>query len=182
MSLKRHVALLRGINVGGKHVLPMKDLAAMFVSAGCADVATYIQSGNVVFSASAAVASKVPQSVEAAILKRFRFPAPVQTRSADELRAIVAKNPLFEDGLDPATLAVVFLAQKPSAKQVAALDPDRSPGDTFVVRGREVYLLCPNGFARSKLTNAWLDTTLATISTSRNWRTTLKLLEMTNER
>ncbi len=178
MSSKRHVALLRGINVGGKHALPMKDLAAMFEGAGCADVGTYIQSGNVVFSASAAVARKVPELVEGAIVKRFRFAAPVQTRSADELRAIVAENPLLEKGADPATLAVVFLAQKPSPKQVAALDPNRSPGDTFVVSDREIYLRCPNGFARSKLTNAWLDTTLATISTSRNWRTTTKLLEL----
>jgi len=173
----RHVALLRGINVGGKNVLPMKDLARLFVESGCSEVRTYIQSGNVVYSASATVAWKAPTLLPAAIEREFGFAIPIQTRSAAELRAVVAGNPLLADHEEPA-LAVMFLAQAPTAKQIAALDPDRSPGDTFVVRGREIYLACPNGFARTKLTNTWFDTRLGTISTARNWRTTTKLLEL----
>lgn len=172
-----HVALLRGINVGGKNVLPMKDLAAMFADAGCSDVRTYIQSGNVVYAAGAAVARKAPALVEAAIAKRFGFAAPIQTRSAEELRAVVAGNPLLAQH-DPGVLHVVFLAKEPTAKQAGELDPQRSPGDTFVVRGREIYIACPNGVGNSKLTNAWFDSRLATVSTGRNWRTTLKLLEL----
>ena len=67
---------------------------------------------------------------------------------------------------------------KPSAAQVHSLDPDRSPPDRFEVRGRDVYVDCPNGVARSKLTNAWFDSKLSTISTGRNWATVLKLAEM----
>lgn len=172
-----HVALLRGINVGGKNMLPMKDLAAMFADAGCTDVRTYIQSGNVVYAASAAVARKVPTLVEAAIAKRFGFAAPIQTRSVEELRAVVAGNPLLSKH-DPDVLHVIFLAKAPTAKQTDDLDPQRSPGDSFVVRGREIYVACPNGVARTKLTNAWFDSRLATVSTGRNWRTTQKLLEL----
>lgn len=176
-SSNTHIALLRGINVGGKNVLPMKTLTRLFAEAGCSDVRTYIQSGNVAFSASAAVARKAPKFVEAAIEHEFGFSAPVQTRSAVELAQVVAANPLLDE-TDPAMLAVLFLAEAPTAKQVASLDPERSPGDRFVVRGREVYLACPNGFARTKLTNAWFDSRLGTISTSRNWRTTAKLLAL----
>lgn len=173
-----HVALLRGINVGGRNALPMKTLAALFVDAGASDVRTYIQSGNVIYAASASIAARIPQLVERAIVARCGFEAPVQSRTLDELRAAASTNPLHEDGADPTTLAVMFLARAPTANQIASLEPDRSPGDSFVVRGREIYLSCPNGFARSKLTNAWFDARLATIGTSRNWRTVTKLVEL----
>src|SRR5215203_546673 len=156
----------------------MKTLARFFADAGCTGVRTLIQSGNVVFTASDAVARKAPAQVEAAIEREFGFAAPVQTRSAEELRAVVAANPFLGGGPDPALLAVLFLARAPTAKQIASLEPDRSPGDSFAVRGREVYLACPNGFARTKLSNAWFDARLATVGTSRNWRTTTKLLEL----
>lgn len=172
-----HVALLRGINVGGNNILPMKALAAMFVDVGCADVRTYIQSGNVVYAASAALARKVPTLIEAAIEREFGFAVPVQTRSAAELRDVVASNPFLAQH-DPSLLHVVFLAKAPNAKQIADLEPRRSPDDSFTVRGREIYLACPNGLGKSKLTNAWFDSRLATISTGRNWRTTTKLLEL----
>ena len=173
-----HVALLRGINVGGKHVVPMKPLAELFTAAGCREVRTHIQSGNVVFAASATVARAVPARIGAAIEERWGFAAPVQTRTASELRAVVRANPFVERGDDPGTLAVLFLADAPGAKRLAALDPARSPGDSFATRAREVYLACPNGMARTKLTNAWFDAQLDTIGTFRNWRTTLALLEI----
>jgi uncharacterized protein (DUF1697 family) len=170
-----HVALLRGINVGGKNMLPMSDLTAMFVAAGCADVETYIQSGNVVCRARPAVAKKLPAAVATAILKRSGYRVPVVLRTADELRDVARGNPFLTAGGDPDTLHVAFLAGTPKAGGVAALDPRRSPPDEFVVRGREIYLRLPNGVARSKLTNAYFDKALATTSTVRNWRTVLKL-------
>jgi uncharacterized protein (DUF1697 family) len=175
--VSRYVALLRGINVGGKNTLPMKDLAAMFSAAGCEDVLTYIQSGNVVFNARPAVAAKVPAAVASAILARSGYRVPVVTRSADEVRGVAAKNP-FLAGHDPATLHVAFLADKPKAAAVASLDAGRSPPDELIVRGREIYLRLPNGVAPSKLTNAYFDSALGTTSTMRNWRTVLKLLEL----
>jgi uncharacterized protein (DUF1697 family) len=180
-ATKRWAALLRGINVGGKNLLPMKELVAMFAAAGASDIESYIQSGNVVFSAGAAVAAKIPDVVGKKIEKRFGFAAPIVVRSADELAAIAHGNPFLAPDGDFAILAVMFLAEKPSARAIAALDPGRSPPDEFVVRGREIFVRCPNGFARTKLTNAWFDSKLETMSTGRNWRTVLKLLEMTRE-
>ncbi len=172
------VALLRGINMGGKNRLPMKDLAAMLAAAGCSDVETYIQSGNAVFRAPAALARKLPGVLEGAISKRFGFRVPVVLRSAGELGQVARGNPFLAAGADPATLHVAFLAGLPSASRAGGLDAHRSPPDELAVRGREIYLRLPNGVARSKLTNAWFDSALGTTSTLRSWRTVLELLEL----
>jgi uncharacterized protein (DUF1697 family) len=174
-----YVALLRGINVGGKNKLPAKDLVAMFDEAGGRDVRTYIQSGNVIFRATEACASRLPSEIAKAILARFGFRVPVVMRTAGELRAVAEGNPFVRSGADPEALHVVFLADRPHPGKVAALDPRRSPPDEFEVRGREIFLRCPSGVARTKLTNEYFDTKLATTSTMRNWRTVLKLVEMT---
>jgi uncharacterized protein (DUF1697 family) len=173
-----HVALLRGINVGGKNILPMKDLAAMFVAAGCTGVRTYIQSGNVVFSAPPVLARKVPEQVTKAIEKRFGYRVPVIVRTSDELARAIRENPFLKPGEDEKPLNIYFLADLPGAAAVAGLDPNRSAPDAFHVRGREVYLHLPNGMARTKLTNAYFDSKLKTISTARNWATVQKLLAM----
>jgi uncharacterized protein (DUF1697 family) len=173
-----YLALLRGVNVGGKNKLPMKDLAAMFVEAGCADVRTFIQSGNVVFKASASLSKKIPSLITAQIASRFGHKVPVVLRTADQLGDVVSRNPFLEIGAAEETLHVVFLADLPSPGAVASLDPDRSPGDTYLVRGQDIYLRLPNGTADSRLTNAYFDSKLATISTGRNWRTVNKLLDL----
>jgi len=173
-----YVALLRGINVGGKHLLPMRDLVPLFGEAGCSDARAYIQSGNVVFHARPALARRVPALIGKAVEDRFGLRVPVVVRNADELRAVTKGNPFLKGGADIATLHVAFLADSPSAAAVAALDPDRSPPDRFAVRGREIYLQYPNGAARTKLTNQYFDSRLSTTSTARNWRTVLKLLEL----
>ena len=172
------VALLRGINVGGKNKLPMKDLTAMFVEAGCGNVRTYIQSGNVVFEAAAGVAARLPGVIEKRIEKQFGFRTPVILRTATQLRDVVGDNPFLKAGAAPETLHVLFLADRPSRALADALDPDRSPPDQFVVQGQQVYLRLPRGVAPTRLTNAWFDAKLATISTGRNWRTVTTLLDL----
>lgn len=172
------VALLRGINVGGRNRLPMKDLASMFVDAGCEDVRTYIQSGNVLYRADEARAGEIPSLIGTAIRDGFGYEIPVVTRRASDLDTIVEANPFVAAGAEADTLHVVFLADSPATEHVEGLDPDRSPPDEFAVRGREIYLHCPNGMARSKLTNAWFDSQLSTVSTMRNWKTVRKLLEL----
>ncbi|MDB4938497.1 MAG: hypothetical protein JWP87_5469 [Labilithrix sp.] len=181
MASSRNVALLRGINVGGNNKLPMKELVAMFERAGCTHVRNYIQSGNIVFDAPPARAKRIPQVIQAEIERKLGLRVPVIVRSEAELRAIAKRHPLFALGAEPDKLLVMFLAGEPGKKEQAALDPNRSPPDTFVVKGREIYVSCPNGMGRSKLTNAWFDAKLATTSTGRNWRTVLKLVEMCDE-
>ena len=176
-----HIALLRGINVGGKNKLPMASLVPLFVEAGCRQVRTYIQSGNVLFLCSDAVAKKLPDQVSAAIKKSFGLGVPVILRSLAELSHAAQNNPYLKDQVDPKQLQLMCLADKPSAKQIAALDARRSPPDSFVVQGRDIYLNLPNGAARSKLSNAYFDSKLQTVSTARNWNTVLKLMELASE-
>ena len=172
----RYAALLRGVNVAGKNPVPMKALAALFEKSGAREVATYIQSGNVVFSAAPPLAKKLPALLEKGIQAEFGCSSPVVLRSHDELKQISDHNPFADD--DHARLLVMFLQQDPRGME--KLDPRRSPPDRFAVRGREIYLHCPNGFGRSKLSNDYFDRTLGTVSTARNWRTVLKLLELTS--
>jgi uncharacterized protein (DUF1697 family) len=172
------VALLRGINVGGKNSLPMRDLVAIFEDLGCKQVRTYIQSGNVVFEASEALGRRVPDAVTRAIAKEANLTIPVVTRTAAELAKNLRDNPYLGKKADPARLYVAFLATKPSFAQIGALDPKRSPGDEFVVKGRDVYLHLPNGAGKTKLTNAYLDAKLGTVSTLRNLATVQQLVAM----
>ncbi len=171
-----NVALLRGINVGGKNKLPMKQLAAMFREAGCEDVQTYIQSGNVLFRADPSLAEKISSLISDGIFNTFGFKIPVVTRTARELQEIVQANPFTP--AEENKLLVFFLADFPDRERIAALDPNHSPGDEFAVLGREVFAHYPNGVAGSKLTNSYIDSRLATTSTGRNLRTVKKLLEL----
>lgn len=174
----QYVALMRGINVGGKNKLPMSELRTIFEELGCASVRTYIQSGNVVFAADARLAKVVAAQVANRIADVFSISVPVILRSAAEYKKAVRSHPLATPDMPDNTVSVMFLADKPTMTQVKSLDPNRSPGDSFKVVGKEIYMLSPNGAARSKLTNAYFDRSLNTISTTRNWRTCRKLLEM----
>ncbi|MFG0252343.1 MAG: DUF1697 domain-containing protein [Phycisphaerales bacterium JB038] len=181
-GIRRYLALLRGVNVGGKNKLPMTDLAEIFTELGCSDVQTYIQSGNVVFSATPVLAKGIAPRVESAVLERFDITSPVVLRSVEEMEAVVAQNPFLGSGADEKQLCVAFLRARPAKRQAAALDPDRSPGDAFHLHGREIYLHLPNGAARTKLTNEYFDRVLATTCTVRNWRTTRRLADMAASR
>jgi uncharacterized protein (DUF1697 family) len=177
-GVSRHVALLRGINVGGKNMLPMKVLAEIFATTGCTDVTTYIQSGNVVFCAEAKVAEGLAGVITKQVEKQFGLKVPVVMRSAAELDAVIRGNPFLNVGAAEETLHVLFLADRPSADLAAGLNPARSAPDEFAVVGRDIYAKLVTGAAKTKLTNAYFDSKLKTVSTMRNWRTVLKLAEM----
>ncbi len=179
MAQTMYAALLRGVNVGGKNKLPMKALASMFTAAGCGDVRTYIQSGNVVFSADPAQVDvgRLGVLIADEIAGQFGLRVPMILRSAAEMRAVVRRNPFARAGVPEELLHVYFLANAGAVAAVKALNHERSEGDTFVVSGREIYLHLPNGTARTKLTNVYFDRQLGTVSTLRNWRTVVTLGE-----
>ena len=177
----KYVALLRGINVGGKNSLPMKDLATMFTDAGCTNVRTYIQSGNVVFEAQPKLIKKLPETITAQINQRFGYKVPVILRTADEITAILKNNPFLQAGEAEKMLHVYFLSTVPAAASINNLDQQRSPPDRFHVHDRQIYLHLPNGMGNSKLSNVYFDSKLSTICTARNWATVLKLAAMMDE-
>ena len=173
-----HVALLRGINVGGRNKLRMKDLVAIFEDTGCRDVRTYIQSGNVVFQATSALAERVGTEVPRRIAEGFGLRAPVIIRTTKEFRDTVKRHPFVAEARDPTHLHIGFLADVPHPESVASLDPARSDVDSFAVLGKAVFLYVPGGMARTKLTTDYFDRRLGTVMTVRNWRTVNTLVEM----
>jgi uncharacterized protein (DUF1697 family) len=178
--MARYIALLRGINVGGRNLLPMEELVSMFEAAGCSKVRTYIQSGNVVFESSASaktVATGVRKQVEA----QCGFDTPIITRSAEEFAAAVEAMPYDTESDIAKHFHVGFFDARPDAAQVAELDPDRSPPDRFSIQGSELYVHCPNGILRSRLTHTWFESQLAVRCTMRNWNTVQRLLRMCAE-
>jgi uncharacterized protein (DUF1697 family) len=175
-----YVALLRGINVGGKNILPMKELSQMFSDAACTGVRTFIQSGNVIFDAPAG-APGICDAIKAKIEKRYGYRTPLILRTSAQLHKTIRENPFLKAGADEKLLYVYFLADPPKASAIATLDPARSAPDAFHVHGQEIYLHLPNGMARTKLTNAYFDSKLSTICTARNWATVLKLAAMMAE-
>lgn len=179
-----YAALLRGVNVGGRNKVAMGELRALLAGLGFAEVATYIQSGNAVFTTEATPIADLQGAIERAITGAFGLQVPVVVRSADQLAAVAASNPFVASGRDVGALAVGFLAGMPDPARVRGLlaDPLLAPvagGDGLLMLGQEVYLHYPNGFARTKLTNALIDRRLVTVTTIRNWRTVAALVEMT---
>jgi uncharacterized protein (DUF1697 family) len=170
-----YVALLRAINLGAKNKIPMAALRTLFEALGAKDVRTYVQSGNVVFESNAS-ARDLRETIEKAIEHELGLDVTVLLRSARQLARIVRSNPF--SARDQASLHVTFLEKRPKQSRVRALDPNRSPPGEFRVAGTEVYLHCPNGYGRSKLSNAFFETGLDVAGTTRNWRTVTALAEL----
>jgi uncharacterized protein (DUF1697 family) len=175
------IALLRGINVGGKGKVPMGNLKSSFSAMGFEDVVTYIQSGNIVFSCHPGDAKSLAARIERRIAKDFGVKTTVLLRTPAELEKIAGDNPFLRGKPDLSKLHVVFLDARPARNAVAELDPDRSPPDEFEVHGREIYLRLPNGAGRSKLTVDYFERALGLRATARNWKTLTKLLAMAQD-
>jgi uncharacterized protein (DUF1697 family) len=175
-----YAALLRAVNVGGRHAVAMAALRELFEDLGYTDVATYVQSGNVVFRAPGGGGARLERAIEAGIAERFGFDVTTIVRSHADLVAITRANPYAKLDDDPTHLLVMFLAAAPKTAAVRALDGSVHAPDVFTVDKREIYLHCPNGFGRSKLTNDFFERKLGVRSTARNWRTLDKLVELTS--
>jgi uncharacterized protein (DUF1697 family) len=166
------VALLRGVNVGGRGKLPMAGLRSLFESLGHDDVRTYIQSGNVLFSAKGRVPAA---SLESAIARVFGIETTVVLRTPAELARVLERNPF--PAADTTRLHVAFLARRPSAALLAKLDRERYRPEEFSVSGSDLYVHLPAGLGNARLPG-YLDRRLEIPMTVRNWRTVTKLVEL----
>jgi uncharacterized protein (DUF1697 family) len=171
--------LLRGINVGGQRPVKMDDLRQLFADLGFAGVSTYVQSGNVVFTSPRSDATRLRTSIEQGILAELGLDVTVLLRSGDDLELVLRGNPFLARTDDLSALHVTFLGESPTAERVAQL-PGGDGTEDFSVAGSEVYLFCPNGYGRSKLTNSVFERRLDTRATTRNWKTVMKLADMTS--
>jgi len=173
-----HVAMLRGINVGARNRIKMPALESRFVDLGHTGVVSYIQSGNVVFVSRSKSTSKLARAIEQRLADDLGLDVAVLIRSRTELAQVVRANPFLRAGADASKLHVTFLAETPAADLVRALETFESGPDEIAVLGREAYLFCPNGYGNTKLNPALIERRLKTITTTRNWNTVTKLLEL----
>jgi uncharacterized protein (DUF1697 family) len=174
-----HIALLRGVNVGG-NMLKMERLRATFAELGFEGATTYLQSGNVLFGAKGAPAD-LAAMIEKKVSEATRLPVSVIIRTPAELKRIIAASPFLKDaGVEPKTLHVTFLAGAASQAGLAALGKLQSGRDRWHAAGAEVYLCCPTGYGRTKLNNTALERALNVRATTRNWNTVTALHAMSS--
>ena len=174
----RHVSLLRGINVGGHNLVSMARLRALYEALGCEEVATYLQSGNVVFRRDRDPAG-VGKGVERAIKRELGIDVRVLDRTHDAMAAIVEADPF--PGADPSRRFVMFLAAAPRDDIAREIEHVRLGPDESRLIGREIHLHCPDGLGDSKLPGLLTERRLGVTATTRNWRTVSRLLELSSD-
>ena len=178
--MTKYIAILRGINVGGKRKILMADLKELFIEIGFADIQTYIQSGNIIFNTkrkddNIELANKIEQS----IAKNYDFKVPVIVRNVEELNEAISNNPFFEKN-DIERLHLTFLKEVPETEKLDKIKTyDYSP-DKFEIKDKNVFVYCSGKYSDSKLTNKFFESKLKVLATTRNWKTVLKLLELLN--
>ena len=175
--MQTYIILLRGINVGGHKKIKMADLKSLLEKAGYLTVRTYIQSGNIVLQWSGVDETQLAADISALIKKEYEFEVPVMAIPSKEWAEIISNQPF--DNEDISKLYLTLLSDSPTKETIDSINPDDFlPLEFFKIIGRSVYLHCPNGYGKSKLTNDFWERKLKLSATTRNWRTSLTLLEM----
>jgi uncharacterized protein (DUF1697 family) len=174
------IALLRGVNLGARNRVPMLELRAHLSGLGYGDVRTLLQSGNVVLDADAAP-DRLAADIERELADRFGVRSPVIVRTREQLAKVVALDPLRDLVTDDRLYQVSFLSAKPAQAAIEKLAAADLGAERFVHSDREIYAWHPGGVHSSPLAKLLSDKTLGVVATARNWRTTVKLLELASE-
>ncbi|MFN8454977.1 MAG: DUF1697 domain-containing protein, partial [Anaerolineae bacterium] len=172
--------LLRGINVGGNNILPMRELAALLEGLGLSQVKTYIQSGNVVFQSEHQNSKELAQTISAAIGQRYGFSPHILLLDLPAFQAAMTANPFPEAEPEPKTLHLFFLAEIPPNPDLAILDRLKGENEHYRLINKVFYLYTPDGIGRSKLAEK-AEKALGVAATARNWRTVSTLMSMALE-
>jgi uncharacterized protein (DUF1697 family) len=175
--MNTYIALLRGINVGGKNILPMKELAGLLESLGLSQVTTYLASGNVVFRGPASDVEELAAEIKEAIGRRFGFMPQLLIRSLQDLQEAVAANPFPEAESQPKTLHFFFLESPPAEPDLDRLESVRAANERFKLVDAVFYLHAPDGIGRSKVV-ATAEKALGVTATARNWRTVSQVISL----
>jgi len=170
--MERYATILRGINVSGQKKIRMADLSKLYESLGFTNVRTYIQSGNVVFESVPGKPDKLAHDIEQAIRKEYGFDVPVLVRARAEIRASIRANPFLKAaGIDITKLHLTFLEHAPEKSVVRTFDPGPLGQDRYSIKDTNVFLYCPGGYGKTRLSNTFLEKRLGVRATTRNWKT-----------
>lgn len=177
-----YISMLRGINVGVQKRLSMETLRGIYVDLGFTNVRSYVQSGNVVFGSVAQTRSDLVSCIESRIEQTCGYHVEVFIRKADEVHRILEGNPFLKDRNENTDkLHVSFFYQTPPDPSVAKLTAPSGTTDEFALAEMAVYLFCPNGYGKTKLSNSFFERKLGMLVTTRNWNTVNALYKMAVE-
>jgi len=179
--MAKYISILRGINVGSGRKVPMADLKKLCEDLGLQKVQTYIQSGNVVFeSPHSESVSELEIRLQQAFTKAFGFDIPVLVRTFGEWTESIVQNPfLKEENVDIDRLHLTCLKEVPSPELLEKIKTFQYLPDRYEIFGKNIFIFCAAGYGTSKLINSFFESKLKTPATTRNWKTVMKLHEMT---
>ena len=179
-----YIALLRGINVSGQKIIKMADLKVKLQNIGLTSVTTYIQSGNVIFKYKSDSTKAVSQLIKKEILKQYGFEVPVLVLTPEILASIYKNNPfakrLEAEEIENKKMFFTLLSDTPDMVAVKELTSGSYKPEEFVITDQVVYFYAANGYARTKLTTNFFEKRLQSIATTRNLKTVIKLLELSD--
>ena len=175
--MNRWIALFRGINVGGRNILPMKMLATDLAELKLQNIKTYIQSGNVIFDSKAKNASSLANSIRSNVELKHGFAPQVFVLSLEDLQQAIDENPFPEAISDAKSLHFFFLERAATKANIEALDAAKTSTENYRMTDGVFYLHAPDGIGRSKLAST-AEKHLGVAATARNYRTVEKLLEL----
>lgn len=172
-----YIAILRGINVSGKNSIKMADLKTLFESLNFNHVTTYIQSGNVIFSSTIEEKKQLEKTISNEIENVFNLKVPVLILELNDLKKIISQNP-FSTDKENNFIHFTFLATQPNTQNIEVIESKKAENEEIIIRENVVYLYCPNGYGKTKLTNTFLENKLESVATTRNYKTTHELLKI----
>lgn len=175
--MRTYIALLRGINVGGKNKLPMRELVNSLERMGLQNVKTYIQSGNVIFRSSPNQETEISGQISREIQKSYGFTPHTMVVSLDEFRKAIDNNPFGAAVSEPQTLHLYFLETEPTNPDMEKLEKIKQDRERYSLKGKVFYLHAPDGIGRSKLATR-VERALGAVATARNWRTVNQIYQI----
>ncbi len=177
-----YISILRGINVSGQKMIKMDNLRKLYEGLNFKNVRTYIQSGNVIFDFKKSSAKVLENLIQKKISGKFGFQVPVMVKNRDEIINVLENNPFVSKRKEDITkLHVTFLSDEPDEVSINKIEKEKFKPDEFIVSSSTVYLFCPNGYGRTKLTNNFFENKFHVVATTRNWKTVNELNRLAEE-
>ncbi|UIR57157.1 DUF1697 domain-containing protein [Sphingobacterium sp. SRCM116780] len=177
-----YIAILRGINVSGHHIIKMEALRNSLQALDFQHVKTYIQSGNIIFQSDIRDVLALEQKIKHMILQDFGYEIPCLVIRSNDLKTILNQNPLLTDkNKDQSYFHVTLLSKVPEIQDLSLIVDKKQPDEEIFLIDRAVYLYCPNGYGKTKLTNNFIESKLKVSATTRNWKTLHELLKIASE-
>lgn len=174
-----YISILRGINVSGKNLIKMDALRKLYEGLGYQNVISYVQSGNVVFTSDDSNPHELELKISRQIDKDFGINVPIIVLTIERLKRIIEDNPFSKDSdKEPAFLHITFLFSQPESPNLKTIENKKQNEEEILILNDVVYLYCPNGYGRTKLTNNFLEAKMNINATTRNWKTTNELLRL----